>query len=136
MATSIMLASGLSDLSSLCELELCHLSSYIYKVACLHLFCTAVIQAPVICEISFFASYSSNCFHFLSRLFLTVFLGSNCSYYSCFVGEVLVIHSDWAICHTDWAICHMVLTIFNRVIANNKQSISPDGWIELPTQRT
>ena len=49
-ATSIMLASGLSDLSFLCELELCHLSSHIYKVAYMHLFCIAVIQALVICE--------------------------------------------------------------------------------------
>ena len=52
MATSIMLASGLSDLSFLCELELCYLSSNIYKVAYMHLFCIAVIQALVICEMS------------------------------------------------------------------------------------
>lgn len=50
VATGIMLASGLSGLSSLCELGLCHLSSHIYEVVYMHLFCIAIIQALVICE--------------------------------------------------------------------------------------
>lgn len=49
-ANNTTVPAGPSDMSFLCMLELCHLSSHTCKVACTPLFCVPVIQIPILCQ--------------------------------------------------------------------------------------